>query len=87
MRKSLCRSRVHCVYLGESFQTHIYLQNVASIEPRTSPVKFTRSSGAAAQRKAPQAGLRALRGAGRRCGPRGPLADKYAFTDFGLNLS
>ena len=31
---------VHCVDLGESFQTHIYLQNLASIQPRTSPVKF-----------------------------------------------
>ena len=26
---------VHCVDLGESFQTHIYLQNLASIQPRT----------------------------------------------------
>ena len=31
---------VHCVDLGESFQTHIYLQNLASIQPRTSLVKF-----------------------------------------------
>ena len=31
---------VHCVDLGESFQTHIYLQNLASIQPRTSPLKF-----------------------------------------------
>ena len=31
---------MHCVDLGESFQTHIYLQNLASIQPRTSPVKF-----------------------------------------------
>ena len=31
---------VHCVDLGESFQTHIYLQNLASIQPRTSPSKF-----------------------------------------------
>ena len=30
---------VHCVDLGESFQTHIYLQNVASIQPRTSLLK------------------------------------------------
>ena len=35
----LCKG-VHCVDLGESFQTHIYLQNFASIQPRTSPVKF-----------------------------------------------
>ena len=34
---------VHCVDLGESFQTHIYLQNFASIQPRTSPPKFSRS--------------------------------------------
>ena len=31
---------VHCVDLGESFQTHIDLQNLASIQPRTRPVKF-----------------------------------------------
>ena len=31
---------VHCVGLGESFQTHIYLQKLASIQPRTSPLKF-----------------------------------------------
>ena len=42
----LCKG-VHCVDLGESFQTHIYLQNLASIQPRTSPVKFARSSEAA----------------------------------------
>ena len=29
-----------CVDLGESFQTHIYLQNLSSIQPRTSPPKF-----------------------------------------------
>ena len=34
---------VHCVDLGESFPTHIYLQNLASIQPRTSLVKFARS--------------------------------------------
>ena len=32
----LCRG-VHCVDLGESCQTHPYLQNLASIQPRTSP--------------------------------------------------
>ena len=31
---------VHCVDLGESFQTHIYLQNLASIQPRTSPLSI-----------------------------------------------
>ena len=31
---------VHCVDLGESFPTSIYLQNLASIQPRTSPKKF-----------------------------------------------
>ena len=30
---------VHCVDLGESFPTNIYLQNLASIQPRTSPTK------------------------------------------------
>ena len=39
---------MHCVDLGESFPTHIFLQNLASIQPRTSPVKFARSSNAAA---------------------------------------
>ena len=34
---------VHCVDLGESFQTSIYLQNLASTQPRTSLVKFARS--------------------------------------------
>ena len=43
----LCKG-VHCVDLGESFQTHIFLQNLASIQPRTSTVKFARSSNAAA---------------------------------------
>ena len=31
---------VHCVDLGESFPTHTYLQNLVSIQPRTSPLKF-----------------------------------------------
>ena len=43
---------MHCVDLGESFPTNIYLQNLASIQPslppppppRTSPVKFPSSS-------------------------------------------
>ena len=34
-----CRG-VHFVDLGESFPTHIYLQNLASIQPRTSPSKL-----------------------------------------------
>ena len=34
---------MHCVDLDESFQTHIYLQNFISIQPRTSPVKFAAS--------------------------------------------
>ena len=34
---------MHCVDLVESFQTHIYLQNFVSIQPRTSLVKFARS--------------------------------------------
>ena len=38
----LCKG-VHCVDLGESFQTHIYLQNLASIQPRTRPLKFAAS--------------------------------------------
>ena len=35
---------VHCVDIGESFPTSIYLQNLASIQPRTSPKKFESSS-------------------------------------------
>ena len=34
---------MHCVDLGESFPTHIYLQSLASMQPRTSPVKFAGS--------------------------------------------
>ena len=34
---------MHCVDLGKSFPTHIFLQNLASIQRRTSPVKFARS--------------------------------------------
>ena len=34
---------MHCVDLGESFPTTIFLQNLASIQPRTSPFKFARS--------------------------------------------
>ena len=31
---------VYCVDLGESFQIKVWLQNSASIQPRTSPLKF-----------------------------------------------
>ena len=31
---------MHCVDLGESFPTSIYLQKSAAIQPRTSPSKF-----------------------------------------------
>jgi len=41
---------VHRVDLGESFQTRTYLQKLASVQPRTSPRKFARSSNAAAER-------------------------------------
>ena len=34
---------MHCVDLGESFPMHIFLQNLASLQRRTSPVKFARS--------------------------------------------
>ena len=43
MIAELCKG-VHCVDLGESFQTHIFLQKFASIQPRTSPLKFARPS-------------------------------------------
>ena len=35
----LCKG-VHYVDLGESFQTHIYLQNFVLIQPRTSHISF-----------------------------------------------
>ena len=47
----LCKGG-YCVDLDESFSTHIYLQNLASIQPRTSPLKFARS--AAARRTCPR---------------------------------
>ena len=34
---------MHCVDLGESFPPSIYLQNLASLQPRTSLAKFARS--------------------------------------------
>ena len=34
---------MYCVDIGESFHMSIYFQNLASIQPRTSPVKFARS--------------------------------------------
>ena len=40
--QKLCKG-VQCVDLGESFPTSIYLQYLASIQPRTSLVKFARS--------------------------------------------
>ena len=39
----MCKG-AYFVDLGESFPTNIYLQNVASIQPRTSPNKFVISS-------------------------------------------
>ena len=35
---------MHCVDLGESLPTSIYLRNLVSIQPRTSPVKFALSA-------------------------------------------
>ena len=46
---------VHCVDLGESFQTHIYLQDLASTQPRTSPVKFAASRDIGPAREVPVA--------------------------------
>ena len=45
---------VHWVDLGESFQTHIFLQNLASIQPRMGPKKFE-SSSKKSSRRPPQA--------------------------------
>ena len=44
----LCKE-VHCVDLGESFQTHIFLQNFVSIQPRTSLLKFVNPLAATAR--------------------------------------
>ena len=54
---------VRCVDLDESFQTHIFLQNLASTQPRTIPVKFARSGNAAdvKSREGPAAGPSARR--------------------------
>ena len=41
--QKLCKG-LHHVDLGESFPTNIFLQNLASIQPRTSPVRFALSS-------------------------------------------
>ena len=38
---------MHCVDLDESFPMSIYFQNLASIQPRTSPLKFVGSRAAA----------------------------------------
>ena len=62
MLLELCKG-VHCVDLGESFQTHIYLQNLASIQPRTSPVKCARSRNAETYESSP---TRSRRGRGGR---------------------
>ena len=60
----LCKG-VHCVDLGESFQTHIYLQNLASIQPRTRPLKFVGSRAPAGPRRPVTPGRR--RGRRRPC--------------------
>ena len=43
MIAELCKG-LQCVDLGESFQTHIHLQNLASIQPRTSRSKLADTS-------------------------------------------
>ena len=52
----LCKG-VRCVDLSESFQMNIYLQNLASIQPRTSPLKFVGSRDAAAPEVIKQAAI------------------------------
>ena len=56
--------RVICVDLGESFQTHTYLQKFASIQPRTSPVKFAASRDGRSPGRG-RAGVVGIPGAGR----------------------
>ena len=48
----LCKG-VHCVDLDESFQTHIFLPNLASVPPRTSPVTFAVRRSTPVPRRAP----------------------------------
>ena len=66
----LCKG-VHCVDLDESFQTYICLQNLASIQPRTGPLKLswkiTRDDTSGKRRK-PQADAAEARGRGPRDG-------------------
>ena len=57
---------VHCVDLGESFPTSISLQNLVSIQPRTSPVKFAASRDGTSRKNA---GTHAPDVAGDRHGP------------------
>ena len=52
----LCKG-VHCVDLGESLHAHYYMHNLASIKPRTSPIKFAWSSGSAAPPRDPRTEL------------------------------
>ena len=40
LRSERCKKHVNLVDLVKSFPTNIYLQNLASIQKRTSPVKF-----------------------------------------------
>ena len=49
---------MHCVDLGDSFQTHIYLQNLASIQPKTSPLKFAGSDAVGRRRRRPEVAKR-----------------------------
>ena len=72
----LCKG-VHCVDLGESFQTHIYLQNLASIQPRTSPIKFARSSLRQRPRAPASSPSRGARRPVTLLGARGGRAEKY----------
>ena len=53
----MCKG-VHCVDLGESFQTHIYLQILASIQPRTSTVKFAEVASVLKRRASREAAAR-----------------------------
>ena len=74
-----------CVDLGESFPTQIYLQNLASIQPTTNPVKLARSRTGAqvygAVKRILAAGAHARRGA---AAPLlGPLASPAARSGLG----
>ncbi len=90
------QKHVNLVDLVKSFPTNIYLQNLASIQKRTSPVKFAHlaeklgkgsiSNLSTKVARAAPAGV-TFRGPGRRCGSRrlsgtSPLVERFDIEPF-----